>query len=119
VLNDVAHALANSVDGHDPEAPEQVVCDDEEKGDDKDEDEEEDNEFNACLELIWSKLLKVYLSTCQTLKLLTNIEVTENFFCTQELDDQPLASVVQDPFHSQPSPMDDAPRHINLLELHI
>jgi hypothetical protein len=27
--------------------------------------------------------------------------------------------VVQDPFHSQPSPMDDAPRHINLLELHI
>jgi len=117
-FNDAAHALADTIDEHDPE---QAVRDDEEKGDDEDEGEEEDNEFNACLEPIRSMLLKVRLFTCldPNPKLLTNIEATETFVCTQELDDQPLASVVQDPFHSRPSSMYDAPRRINSLELHL
>jgi len=50
-------------------------------------------------------------------KLLTNIEATKIFFCPQELNDKPLTSVVQDPFHSWPFPVYDALGHINSLEL--
>jgi hypothetical protein len=78
-FNDAAHALADLIDKHDPE---QAVQDDEEKEDNEGEDEDEDNEFNACLEPIWSMLLKVHLFTCQTLKSLMNIEAPENFVCT-------------------------------------
>jgi hypothetical protein len=98
---------------------EQAAHDEEGKDDDEDKDENKDNEFDAGLEPIRSMLLKVRLFTCQTLKLLMNIEAPEIFIHTQELNNEPLASVVQDPFHSQPSPMYDAPRCINSLELHL
>ena len=50
-------------------------------------------------------------------ELLMNIKAMKIFFCPQELNDKPLTSVVQDPFHSRPSPVYDALGHINLLEL--
>jgi hypothetical protein len=115
-FNDAAHALTDSVVGH---KMEQAAHDEEGKDDDEDEDENKDNEFDAGLKPIWSMLLKVCLFTCQTLKLLMNIEASEIFIHTQELDNEPLASVVQNPFHLWPSPMYDALRRINLLELHL
>ena len=52
-------------------------------------------------------------------KLLTNIEATENFVRTQELNDHPPAWLVQDTFYSQSSLMHDALGCINSLELHL
>jgi len=50
---------------------------------------------------------------------LTNGEVAEIFICTEELDDDPPASLGQITFHPWPCSVYDALGHINLLEFYI
>jgi hypothetical protein len=128
-FNDVVHALGDSAEGDDPEdCTEQTAGNngeeddnEEEKGDDDDdeEEEEEDDDDDASLGPIRSMLLKV----CLRFKdpnptLLTNVEATENFVRTQELNDHPSAWLVQDALHSRSFLMHDAPGCIHSLELH-
>jgi ABC-type Zn2+ transport system substrate-binding protein/surface adhesin len=124
-FNNVAHALANRQGTSDIEDGEEEKDKDEDEEKDKDGEEdkdEDDNELDAVtsLEPIRSMLLKVCLRVpSSTAQLTLNLLAMENCICAQELDDYPLASLVQDALLSWPPPMHDAPGRINTLEFYI
>ncbi len=124
LFNDVAHALADLAEGHDSDAH-TTGDDDKEDEEDKEgnhEDEEEDNETKSSLEPIGSMLLKVrshFIDHNHKLRQTCCLVATQNCARSQELDDNPPASMVQDSVHSQPSIMYDATGCTNALEFHL
>jgi hypothetical protein len=123
VFNNVAHALANKQATSDIEDGEEDKDKDKDKDEDGEKDEDEDdNELDTMtsLEPIWSMLLKVCLRVpSSTAQLTLNLLATENCICAQELDDYPLASLVQGALLPWPPLMYDALGRINTLEFYI